>query len=101
MSSFLNKRLRRLRKNESIRDLVQEVRLSPKDLICPVFVQEDLKSNVSSDSMPDIQRLAPTNVVDEVNSIVELKIPAVMLFGIPTKKDEIGKEFRRKNCNNG
>jgi len=90
MSSFLNKRLRRLRKNESIRDLVQEVRLSPKDLICPVFVQEDLKSNVSSDSMPDIQRLAPANVVNEVNSIVELKIPAIMLFGVPTKKDEIG-----------
>jgi len=90
MTSFPNKRLRRLRRNEKIRDFFQEVRLSTKDFICPMFVQEDLKSNVNSDSMPDIQRLAPSNVVNEANSIADLKIPAIMLFGVPAKKDDNG-----------
>jgi porphobilinogen synthase len=88
--TFPNVRLRRLRKSEKIRELLEEVRLSPKDLICPVFVQEDLKSKIQVDSMPDIERLPLKDVVSEVNSIADLKIPAIMLFGIPTKKDDIG-----------
>ena len=55
-----------------------------------MFVQENLKSNANSDSMPDIQRLAPSNVVNEANSIADLKIPAIMLFGVPAKKDDTG-----------
>lgn len=88
--TFPNVRLRRLRKSEKIRELLEEVRLSPKDLICPVFVQEDLKSKIQVDSMPDIEKLPLKDVVSEVNSIADLKIPAIMLFGIPTKKDDIG-----------
>ena len=88
--TFPNVRLRRLRKSEKIRELLEEVRLSPKDLICPVFVQEDLKSKIQVDSMPDIERLPLKDVVSEVNSIADLKIPAIMLFGIPTKKDDMG-----------
>ncbi|MBI3842337.1 MAG: porphobilinogen synthase [Thaumarchaeota archaeon] len=88
--SFPNVRLRRLRKNKKIRELLEEVRLSTKDLICPIFVQEDLKSRMQVESMPDIERLPLKDVVDEVNSIADLKIPAIMLFGIPAKKDDIG-----------
>ncbi|MFQ6024911.1 MAG: porphobilinogen synthase [Nitrosopumilaceae archaeon] len=97
MTSFPNRRLRRLRKNEKIRDLVQEVRLSTNDLICPMFVQEDLKSNARSDSMPDVERLAPTSVIDEANSIADLNIPAIMLFGVPAKKDEGGTSAYAEN----
>ncbi len=88
--SFPNVRLRRLRKNKKIRELLEEVRLSTKDLICPIFVQEDLKSRMQVESMPDIERLPLKDVVGEVNSIADLKIPAVMLFGIPAKKDDLG-----------
>ena len=88
--TFPNVRLRRLRKSKKIRELLEEIRLSPKDLICPVFVQEDLKSKVQVDSMPEIERLPLKDVVNEVNSIVDLKIPAIMLFGIPSTKDDIG-----------
>ena len=88
--SFPNLRLRRLRKTAKIRELLEEVRLSPKDLICPIFVQEDLKSRIQGSSMPGMERLPLGEVVSEVNSIAELKIPAVMVFGIPTHKDDHG-----------
>jgi porphobilinogen synthase len=89
-ASFPTRRLRRLRKSESMRKLVQEVTISPNDLICPVFVQEGLSSRTTVDSMPDIQRLPPSEVVCEVEEIKKLGIPAIMLFGIPEKKDELG-----------
>jgi len=90
MSFFPIKRLRRLRKNEKMRELVQEIRLSPKDFICPIFVQEDLKNRVQVESMEGIERLPIDDVVKEVQTISDLRIPAVMLFGIPSKKDDKG-----------
>ncbi|MEX2348466.1 MAG: porphobilinogen synthase, partial [Nitrosopumilaceae archaeon] len=88
--TFPNVRLRRLRKSKKIRELLEEVRLSPKDLICPIFVQEDLKSRMQVESMPDIERLPIKDLVNEVNSIADLKIPAIMIFGIPATKDDKG-----------
>ncbi len=88
--SFPSKRLRRLRSSEKMRNLIQETRLSENDLICPVFIQEDLSSRVKVDSMPDIERIPLGEIVNEVSTISDLGIPAVMLFGIPTKKDESG-----------
>jgi porphobilinogen synthase len=73
-----------------MRDLVQETRLSPKDFICPVFVQEDLKERVKVESMTEIERLPIEDINDEVQTIIDLGIPAIMLFGIPTQKDEAG-----------
>ena len=90
MSSFPNRRLRRLRNNEKIRELVQETRLSVKDFICPVFIQEDLKEPVKIDSMPGIERFPLAKVNEEVGRISDLGIPAVMLFGLPSSKDEVG-----------
>lgn len=90
MTSFPNARLRRLRKSEKIRELVQETRLSVKDFICPVFVQEDLKEPVTIDSMPGIERFPLDKVNEEVSRISDLGIPAVMLFGIPSVKDDAG-----------
>ena len=88
--SFPNLRLRRLRKTGKIRELLEEIRLSPKDLICPVFVQEDLKVKSAGQSMPGMERLPLKDVVDEVNTIADLQIPAIMLFGIPSHKDDQG-----------
>jgi len=90
MSNFPIRRLRRLRKTEKIRDLVQEISLSPKDLICPVFVEEGIQTKKQIQSMPAMERLPLSDIVNEVDAIAELGIPAVMLFGIPQNKDEHG-----------
>jgi len=88
--SFPFRRLRRLRSSEKMRELMQETTLSPRDFICPVFVQEDLKTRVKIESMPDIERIPLEDVVDEVGTISDLNIPAVMIFGLPAKKDDEG-----------
>ena len=73
-----------------MRELIQQTTLSPKDFICPVFVQEDLKTRVKVESMSEIERLPLDDVTDEVGTITDLGIPAIMLFGIPSQKDEKG-----------
>ena len=88
--SFPTRRLRRLRISEKMRELVQQTTLSPKDFICPVFVQEDLKTRVKVESMSEIERLPLDDITDEVGTISDLGIPAIMLFGVPSKKDETG-----------
>ena len=88
--SYPLRRLRRLRTSEKIRQLVQETTLTPKDFICPVFVQEDLKTRLKVESMQEIERLPLDDVTDEIGTISDLGIPAVMLFGIPSQKDEEG-----------
>ncbi len=90
MTSFPAKRLRRLRKNEKMRNLVQEITLSTNDLICPVFVQEGLKSRTQVQSMEAIERLPISDLTKEIEEIKKLEIPAIMLFGIPEKKDDAG-----------
>ena len=95
--SFPARRLRRLRSSEKMRDLLQETRLSSKDFICPIFVQEDLKTRQKIESMPDIQRLPLNEVVDEVGDISNLQIPAVMVFGLPSKKDDVGSSAYDEN----
>lgn len=88
--SFPARRLRRLRRSEKIRELLQETRLSPKDFICPIFVQENLEKRQKVESMPDIERLPLNEIVREVGAISDLDIPAVMVFGLPSKKDDAG-----------
>ena len=88
--SFPIRRLRRLRTSDKMRELVQETTLSPKDFICPVFVQEDLEERIKVESMSEIERLPLKDVNDEVQEIIDLGITAIMVFGIPTVKDESG-----------
>ncbi|MDH3279321.1 MAG: porphobilinogen synthase, partial [Nitrosopumilus sp.] len=88
--SFPARRLRRLRTSEKMRELIQQTTLSTRDFICPVFVQEDLKTRVKVESMSEIERLPLEDVNNEVETISDLGIPAIMLFGIPTQKDEAG-----------
>ena len=88
--SFPARRLRRLRRSEKIRELLQETRLSSKDFICPIFVQENLEKRQKVESMPDIERLPLNEIVREVGVISDLDVPAVMVFGLPSKKDDVG-----------
>jgi porphobilinogen synthase len=91
INSFPNVRLRRLRTTGAVRDLLQETRLSPKDLIAPIFVQEGLKNTQEVASMPDIHRLPLSKLVVEVDRMMELGITAVILFGLPLQKDRDAK----------
>ncbi len=82
--------MRRLRGNPRIRELLRETRLSPKDLVCPIFVDERLKAQESVRSLPGVHRQSQRTVADEVAAVADLGIPAVILFGIPKEKDEGG-----------
>jgi len=86
-SAFPNVRLRRLRTTPAIRDLFQEVHLSVKDLIAPVFVQEGLKKAEKVKSMPDILRVPLDRLASEIEQILDLGIRAIILFGLPSNKD--------------
>jgi porphobilinogen synthase len=86
-NAFPNVRLRRLRTTPAVRDLLQETRLSTKDLIAPVFVQEGLKKPEEIGSMPDVQRLPLSRLDGEVDRILDLGIAAIILFGLPSRKD--------------
>ncbi len=88
--SFPARRLRRLRTSDKMRELIQQTTLSPRDFICPVFVQEGLKSRIKIESMSEMERLPLDDVNDEVGTISDLGIPAIMLFGIPAQKDDAG-----------
>jgi porphobilinogen synthase len=88
ITTFPTVRLRRLRKNSAIRELLQETRISVMDLICPIFIEEGIAKPQSIISMPDIQRLPLSSVVKEVGEILKSGIRGVILFGIPSIKDK-------------
>lgn len=73
-----------------MRSMLRETTLTPLDLVCPIFVQAGLSERVTVPSMPGMQRLPLSDVTREVGAIRDLGIPAIMLFGIPSKKDELG-----------
>lgn len=85
-------RTRRLRKSEGIRRLVRETKLSVDDLIYPLFVEEGTNIETEIVSMPGIKRFSLDRISKELEEVVSLKIPAVLLFGIPSKKDDAGTE---------
>jgi len=86
--AFPQQRLRRTRRTAGLRSLVRETRLSPQDLIYPIFVRsgEDVKNPIAS--MPGIFQLSINHAVAEARRAHGLGIPAVLLFGIPDHKDE-------------
>ncbi len=89
---FPKYRPRRLRSNKLIRELVRENHLSVKDLIMPLFVRpgNGIKNEISS--MPGNYQFSVDTLVEEVKELASLGIPGVILFGIPSTKDELGTE---------
>ena len=87
---FPEYRPRRLRKNAKLRGLIQENELSVQHLIYPIFVREDAPDRLAVQSMPGIFQFSVDRALEEVEEVVSLSIPAVLLFGIPARKDEVG-----------
>ena len=85
-------RPRRLRLTPTLRDMLQETILTPKDFIYPLFVRhgQEIKEEIAS--MPGQYQWSVDQLGAEAQSIAELGIPAVILFGIPDEKDSIGVE---------
>jgi len=87
---FPEYRPRRMRKTENLRRMVRETRLSVDNLIMPLFIVPGSKVAKPIVSMPGITQLSVDRAVEECKEIRDLGIPAVILFGIPDKKDSQG-----------
>ena len=90
--SFPEHRPRRLRRNEEIRRMVRETNLSVDDLIYPLFAVAGRKIRKEISSMPGVFQRSVENLVKEVRDVRALGIPAILLFGIPAKKDPVGSD---------
>ncbi|MGH7236278.1 MAG: porphobilinogen synthase [Nitrospiraceae bacterium] len=88
--AFPRHRMRRLRQSEPLRRMVRETRLSSSDLIYPFFVTEGRDRRQEISSMPGQYRVSADLLVKEAAEVKLLGIPAVILFGIPDRKDERG-----------
>jgi porphobilinogen synthase len=85
-------RPRRLRKLEALRMMIRETRLSNLDLMYPIFVDARIKSREKIPSMPGIYRFALSDLPNEIAEVRDLKIPSVIIFGLPEQKDPMGLE---------
>jgi porphobilinogen synthase len=85
-------RLRRLRRLAALRELVRETELTPGDMILPLFVRHGQGVRREIASMPGQYQLSPDTLVEVAGQAWELGIRAVILFGIPARKDEVGSE---------
>lgn len=90
MSTFPKLRLRRMRRTESLRAMVRETQVNVTDLIYPLFIVEGKGIVEEVSSMPGVQRFSPDALPKEIEEIAGLGIPGVILFGIPSEKDETG-----------
>lgn len=92
MATYPTTRLRRLRHNPIVRDLVRETSLSKDDLIYPMFIAfgKNIRNEVKS--MPGVFQLSIENAVEECKELVSLGIKGIILFGIPEHKDEQGSD---------
>ncbi|MEG8947726.1 porphobilinogen synthase [Rosettibacter firmus] len=92
MATFPIKRLRRLRYNPVVRDMVRETQISKNDLIYPLFVVPGTNVKKEVRSMPGVYQMSIDVLVEECKEVEQLGIPAIILFGIPEHKDEMGSE---------
>ncbi len=90
--TFPTHRSRRLRRSEAIRGLVRETRLSAAGLVYPMFACPGTKVRTEVSSMPGVFQQSVDHIVEECREVAGLGIPAVILFGLPERKDEVGSE---------
>jgi porphobilinogen synthase len=88
--SFPQRRLRRLRRTPAMRRLVAETHLSTDDLIAPLFVREGIDEPRPITSLPGVVQHTRESLRKEVHELAELRVPAVILFGVPADKDATG-----------
>jgi porphobilinogen synthase len=84
---FPQARLRRLRRSPALRALVAETRLSVQQFVLPLFVRPGRKVRLPVRAMPGVSQLSPDEALKEAELVSKLGVPAVLLFGIPEKKD--------------
>jgi porphobilinogen synthase len=89
---FPTTRLRRLRRTSGIRQMVRETRLTPSDLIQPLFVRHGGGESTPIESMPGQSHHGIDGLVETAAGVHAAGVPAVLLFGIPARKDEAGSE---------
>jgi porphobilinogen synthase len=90
------KRMRRLRANDTMRRFIRETHLNVNDLIYPIFVEENTNERVEIKSMPGVFRETETTLVDKVKECDAAGIPAIILFGVSKHKDSIGSDSMQK-----
>ncbi len=90
-------RPRRLRRNSNLRKLLAETKLSVDDFIYPMFVMPGKNKKVPVSSMPGIYKQSIDNLIKEIREVKKLGIKAILLFGIPERKDEMGTEGYDEN----
>ena len=86
------KRFRRLRINETLRNLVQETTLTPDDFIYPLFVREGSGIKTEVSSMPGVYQMSIDEILKECEYLVSINLKAIILFAIPDVKDSVGSE---------
>ena len=87
---FPQRRLRRLRRTPALRELVAETRLSPRDLIAPLFVREGIDAPVEVPSLPGVHQHTIASLRREVAELTSLGVGGVVLFGVPEQRDAEG-----------
>jgi len=92
MVNFPIVRMRRTRQNDTLRNLVRETHLNVEQLIYPLFIAENINDPHEISSMPGIMQWPLASVGQEATRLFTLGIPAVLLFGIPSEKDEVGSQ---------
>lgn len=97
MSNYPTIRHRRLRYNPLVRDMVRETVLTKNDLIYPLFVVPGTGIKKEIKSMPGVFNLSIDELIKECKEVRDLRIPAVILFGIPEHKDEVGSDAYSEN----
>jgi porphobilinogen synthase len=85
-------RPRRLRRSEALRGFVRETRLSPAGFVYPMFACPGKNVRTEVSSMPGVYQQSADQIVEECREVADLGIPAVILFGLPERKDENGSE---------
>ena len=96
-NAFPHVRMRRLRHNDAIRDMVQENHLQISDLIYPIFVEENINEPVAIPSMPGVMRETEKTLITKMKEVSDLGIKAVMLFGVSHNKDHNGSDSLTPN----
>ncbi|MCR1815416.1 porphobilinogen synthase [Aliarcobacter butzleri] len=86
------KRFRRLRINETLRNLVQETVLTPEDFIYPLFVKEGKGIKTEVASMPGVYQMSLDEILKECEYLYSINLKSIILFGIPDVKDSVGSE---------
>src|SRR5216684_2523236 len=89
-AGFPSLRMRRLRQHPALRELVRETEVGVRDLILPLFVRHGTKTRQPIASMPGHFQISVDLLAEEVREICDLRIPGVILFGIPPSKDLTG-----------